>query len=149
MSALYLSISSDQASSLPARHSLTSRVSFHAPAVFFGALAVTVLIARRSPANSSDKVVPHSRVRKAPKPPGENYQLNSSRPPKCPGSPEISSAGSPQESPARGHTVSSSAQMSAPTSAPRSAGQSPPPTQSRDEPATDSRDASRRSTATR
>src|SRR6266571_2429069 len=53
MSALYFSISRDQACSLPARHSLTRRVSFHVAAGFFGALSIT---GRHSPLHCAVKL---------------------------------------------------------------------------------------------
>src|SRR5882762_4477725 len=102
MSALYLSMSKDQASSLPERHSLTRRVSSQAAGAFFGALAVTGLIEKRSPEYFSGTVVPHSRVGKVPERQAENCQANSWRRQECPGSPGKSLADSQRESPGPG-----------------------------------------------
>src|SRR5882762_7221713 len=109
MRPLYLSISRDQASSLPERHSLTRRVSSQAAGAFFGALVVTGLIEKGSPEHFSDKAAPHSKVGKVPERQGENCRANSWHQQECPGSPGKSLADSRQESPARGHRASCAA----------------------------------------
>src|SRR6266404_3684936 len=129
MSALYLSISKDQASSLPERHSLTRRVSSHTVGAFFGALVVARLIEERSPEHFSNRAVPHSRVRKVPERQAENCQANSSRQQECPGSPGKSSADSRRESPARGHRAFCVVRKCARSFAHRSGGRSPLPMQ--------------------
>src|SRR5713101_7883527 len=106
MSALYLSMSRDQASSLPERHSLTRRVSSQAVGAFFGALVVTGLIEKGSPEYCSGKAVPHSKVRKVPERQAEKCRANSCHQRECPGSPGKSLADSRRESPVRDHRAS-------------------------------------------
>src|SRR6266852_7497700 len=134
MSALYFSISRDQASSFPERHSFTSRVSLHAAGGFFSALVITGLIGRHSPAHSGSKAARRSKERTVRERPGGNCRLRSSRPPKCPGSPEKSSVVLRQELPAPGHRVFCVHCISLPRAAAPSAGRSPPPTVWRDAP---------------
>src|SRR2546427_3349487 len=109
MSALYLSMSRDQASSLPERHSLTRRVSSQAAGAFFGALVVTGLIEKGSPERSSGKAVPRSKERKVPEQQAENCRANSWHQRECPDSPGKSLADSRRESPARDHRASCAA----------------------------------------
>src|SRR6266481_2636011 len=105
MSALYFSISRDQASSFPERHSFTSRVSLHAAGGFFPALVITGLIGRHSPAHSGSKAARRSKERRVRERSGGNCRLHSSPPPKCPGSPEKPSVDFLPEFPAPGHRV--------------------------------------------
>src|ERR1700751_989918 len=100
MSALYLSISRDQASSLPARHSCTIRVSSHAVGGLFGALALTALIEWL--ARPLNKAVRHSTECKVPRPQDGNCRLSFFRRPECPDSREKSWAVAPRESPGHG-----------------------------------------------
>src|SRR6267142_2967628 len=144
MSALYLSISRDQASSLPERHSLTRRVSFQTVGAFFGALFVTGLIEKSSPEHFSDRAVPHSRVRKVPEQPAENCRANSLRQQVCPDLPGKSWADFRRESPGRGHRAFCDGRTCARSFVHRSGGRSLLPIRSRDAPAMDSKDASRR-----
>src|SRR6267143_6147900 len=146
MSALYLSMSKDHASSLPERHSLTRRVSSQAAGVFFVTLAATGLIEKGSP-DFSDKAVPHSRAGKAPEQPAENCRANSWHPRECPGLPGKSLADSRRESPGRGHRAFCAARMSVQSFAHQSGGRSPLPIEWRDALATDSKGESRRSRA--
>src|SRR5882762_4818187 len=104
MSALYFSISRDQACSLPDRHSLTRRVSVHAAACFFGAVSIT---GRRSLLHYAGKAGRHSRAHTVPARRDGSYQLYSLLPPECQGWREKSSVDFPPESPAHGHRVSS------------------------------------------
>src|SRR6266403_627146 len=127
MSALYLSMSKDQASSLPDRHSLTRRVSSQTVGAFFGALVVARLIEERSPEHFSSKAVPHSRVRKVPERPAENSRANSWRQRECPGSPGKSLADSRRESPGPGHRAFCAARKYERSFAHRSGGRSPLP----------------------
>src|SRR6266566_2881770 len=101
MSASYFSISRDQASSLPDRHSLTRRASFHAAAGFFAALSINRLIGHHSPLHYANKVARHSRAHTVPARRDGSYQSYSWLPP------EKSSAEMPPESLAHGHRVSS------------------------------------------
>src|SRR6266850_3660513 len=144
ISALYLSISKDQASSLPDRHSLTRRVSSQTVGAFFGALVVARLIEERSPEHFSNRAVPHSRVRKVREQPAENSQANSWRRQEYPGSPGKSSADSRRESPGLGHRALCAVRTCARSFVHRSGGRSLLPIRSRDAPAMDSKDASRR-----
>src|SRR6267143_6269901 len=125
MSALYLSMSRDQASSLPERHSLTRRVSSQAAGAFFAALVVTGFIEKGSPEHFSDRAVPHSRVRKAPERQEENFRANSWHQQEYPGSPGKSLADSRRESPARGHRAFCAVRTCARSFAHRSGGRSP------------------------
>src|SRR6266478_320753 len=129
MSALYLSISKDQASSLPERHSLTRRVSFQAAGAFLGALANTGLIEKRSPRGFSEKAVPHSRGYKVRELPAENCRANSWRRQECPGWPGKSLVDSRRESPGRDHRVAYAARTCAQSFALASGGRSPLPTE--------------------
>src|SRR6266403_5158935 len=127
MSALYLSISKDQASSLPERHSLTRRVSSHTVGAFFGALVVARLIEERSPEHFSNRAVPHSRVRKVPERQAENSRANSWRQQVCPDLPGKSWADSRRESPGLGHRASCAVRTCERSFAPRSGDRSPLP----------------------
>src|SRR3977135_1123306 len=104
MSALYFSISRDQACSLPDRHSLTRRVSVHATACFFGAVSIT---GRRSLLHYAGKAGRHSRAHMVPAQRDGSYQLYSLLPPECRDWREKSWVDFPPESPAHGHRVSS------------------------------------------
>src|SRR5260370_2487165 len=107
MSASYFSISRDQASSLPDRHSLTRRASFHAAAGFFAALSINRLIGHHSPLHYANKVARHSRVHTVPARRDGSYQSYSLLPPECRGSPEKSSPEIPPRTPANPQRVSS------------------------------------------
>src|SRR5882672_12426268 len=125
MSALYLSISRDQASSLPERHSLTRRVSFQTVGAFFGALVVTGLIEKSSPEHFSNRAVPHSRVRKVPERQAGNCRANSWHQRECQDSPGKSLADSRREFPARGHKAFCAGRTCERSFARRSGGPSP------------------------
>src|SRR6266436_8286303 len=129
MSALYLSISRDQASSSPERHSLTRRVSFQTVGAFLGALVVTGLIEKRSPEHFSNRAVPHSRVRKVTKQPAENTRANYWRQQVCPDLPGKSWADSRRESPGLGHRASCAVRTCERSFAHRSGDRSPLPMQ--------------------
>src|SRR5882672_8734187 len=104
MSALYFSISRDQACSFPDKHSLTRRVSFHTAAGIFVAVSIT---GRHSLLHCAGKAVRHSRAHTVRAQRDGGYQSYSWLPPKCRGWPEKSSVDFPPVSPAHGRRVSS------------------------------------------
>src|ERR1700674_2502000 len=101
MSALYLSMSCDQAASLPERHSFTRRVSFHLLAGLSGTLVFAGLIEWRSPVHSFDKAALHSKERRVREPQDGNCRRSLWRRPGCPGWPEKSWVDTRREFPAR------------------------------------------------
>src|SRR5580700_1824685 len=102
MSALYFSMSRDQASSLPERHSLTKRSSLHALGVFFDALVSTGVIGWHFPRGCERRVAQRSRGRTAPERQDGGCRWSFLRRPECQDLPGISWVDSPRESLARG-----------------------------------------------
>src|SRR5580700_489560 len=123
MSALYLSMSWDQAASLPERHSLTRSVSFHLGADLADALVVALmragLIERRSPVHSSDTAARHSKGHRARGLPDGSCRRNFWRPPGCPGWREKSWVDTRREFPARDRRAFFAARRNAPITGPR------------------------------
>src|SRR5271170_4521272 len=83
MSALYLSISADHASSLPARHSLTRRVSSSTKGDFFGVFVITGVTGQSSPLRCAERVARRSTEHTVPEPRDENCRWCSLRRPGC------------------------------------------------------------------
>src|SRR5882762_10755308 len=147
MSALYFSISKDQASSLPDRHSRTRRTSFQAIAGFFVTLTITRVMGADSPPPFACKAARHSRAHRVRALRDEGCQPHSLLPPECRDWPEKSSVGIAPESPARGHRVSSVAGSWLPLVTPPRSRRSPPPRAWPDALGRDSRGGSRPATA--
>src|ERR1700722_1467542 len=105
MSALYFSMSRDQASSLPERHSLTKRSSLHALEVLFDALVSTGVIGWDSPRRCESRVAQRSRGRRALKRQDGGWRWNFLRRPECQDLPGISWVDSRRESLARDRRV--------------------------------------------
>src|SRR5260370_13258845 len=129
MSALYLSMSKDHASSSPERQALTSFVSFHAAGGFFAALVKTGLIGWHSPSPFWGRAAPHSRVRTVPERRDENCRWSFWRRQEYSGWPGKSWADSRPEPPSRGRKFSSAARRCVRTFAPRSNDRFPLPTE--------------------
>src|SRR5437773_5634337 len=95
-------MSRDQASSFPARHSLTRSVSFEATACFFPVCELAGLIEWHLPHHSRDRAVPRSKEHKVPARLAESCRPTSWLPLEYPGWPEKSWVDIPGGFPARG-----------------------------------------------